>query len=345
VFTFHTMAGRDIRAIIEHSRLEIVACVRDTYLAHHRGETINPNSYFLRFPEKPNSRIIALPAVLRGEPGVAGLKWIGSFPDNVTRNVPRASGVLLLNDFTTGYPFACLEAAQISAARTAASAMLGAQALHGTRKVGRIAMIGAGVIARNILEFLRALDWSADEITVYDQVPAYAGQAARFAESLGYRGSVSATLTDAIGGAELVVLATTASEPHIVDRGVFAPEQTVLNVSLRDLGPDVIAEAHNVLDDVDHCLNAGTSPLLAVDKFGHRDFIDGTIAEALLGRLTLGRDKPRIFSPFGLGVLDVAVGLEIFTIGTEKGLVRAVPDFFAEVERWTRPETDRRPIP
>ena len=60
--------------------------------------------------------------MLRGEPGVAGIKWIGSFPDNVARNVPRASAVLLLNDFETGYPFACLEAAQISAARTAASA-------------------------------------------------------------------------------------------------------------------------------------------------------------------------------------------------------------------------------
>ena len=334
MFSFHAMNGKDIRAIIEKSRLEIVACVRDTYLAHHRGETVNPNSYFLRIPEKPDARIIALPAVLRGAPGVAGLKWIGSFPDNVTRNIPRASGVLLLNDFTTGYPFACLEAAQISAARTAASALLGAQALHGSRRVGRIAVIGAGVIARNILEFLRALDWSADEITVHDRVPAYAEKAARFAGSLGYRSSVSATLTDAVAAAELVILATTASEPHIVDHGVLVPGQTVLNVSLRDIGPDIIAESHNILDDVEHCLNAGTSPELAVRKFGHRDFIDGTIAEALLGQVVLGRDKPLVFSPFGLGVLDIAVGLEIFTIGTEHGLVQAVPDFFAEVERW-----------
>ncbi|MFL6119643.1 MAG: 2,3-diaminopropionate biosynthesis protein SbnB, partial [Actinophytocola sp.] len=124
MFTFHVMGGKDIRAIIEKSRAEIVTCVRDTYLAHHRGETINPNSYFLRFPEKPNARIIALPALLRGEPGTAGIKWIGSFPDNVRRNIPRASAVLLLNDFDTGYPTACLEAAQISAARTAASAVL-----------------------------------------------------------------------------------------------------------------------------------------------------------------------------------------------------------------------------
>ncbi|MFD1052433.1 2,3-diaminopropionate biosynthesis protein SbnB, partial [Kibdelosporangium lantanae] len=116
------MSGTNVRDIIQTSRAEIFDRVRDTYLAHHRGDTINPDSYFLRFPEKPNARIIALPALLRGTPGVAGIKWISSFPDNVTRNVPRASAALLLNDFETGYPFACLEAAQISAARTAASA-------------------------------------------------------------------------------------------------------------------------------------------------------------------------------------------------------------------------------
>src|SRR5258708_40312774 len=102
MFSFHVMGGKDVRAVIDASRPEIVARVRDTYLAHHRGATINPNSYFLRFPEKPDARIIALPAALRGEGGLAGIKWIGSFPGNVASNIPRASAVLVLNDFETG---------------------------------------------------------------------------------------------------------------------------------------------------------------------------------------------------------------------------------------------------
>jgi ornithine cyclodeaminase/alanine dehydrogenase-like protein (mu-crystallin family) len=145
---------------------------------------------------------------------------------------------------------------------------------------------------------------------------------------------VSPTLADAIRGADLVVLATTAASPYIMDGDTFGPGQTVLNISLRDLGPDVIASAHNVLDDVEHCLNAGTAPDLAVRKFGHRDFIDGTLAELLLGEIRLGSGKPRVFSPFGLGVLDLAVGHEIFTIGVETGRAMPVPGFFAEVERW-----------
>lgn len=334
MFTFQVMGGKNIRAIIETSRPEIFARVRQTYLAHHRGATINPNSYFLRFPDKPDARIIALPAALREDAGVAGIKWIGSFPGNVARNVPRASAVLLLNDLETGYPFACLEAAQISAARTAASAVLGAEELHGSRAAGKLAVVGAGVISRNILEFFRALEWSFGDVVVHDKVEEYARKSAARAGALGYRAGTAATLAEAVDGADLVVLATTAGTPYILDPGAFSAGQTVLNISLRDIGPELIASSHNVLDDVEHCLNAGTSPHLAVQKFGHRDFIDGTVAQLVLGELDLGRDRPRIFSPFGLGVLDLAVGQEVLRIGRESGRVQEVPDFFAEVERW-----------
>jgi ornithine cyclodeaminase len=335
VFSFHVMGGRDVRAAIEKSRPAIADCVREAYLAHHRGETVNPDSYFLRFPDKPNARIIALPALLRGTPPVAGLKWIASFPDNVERNIPRASAVLILNDFETGYPFACLEAAQISAARTAASAALGAEALHGSRTAGRVAVIGAGVISRAILDFLAALDWTVGEVVVHDMVPAYAQNAANHAVSLGYGGRTADSVQAAVDGADVVVLTTTASQPHLLDPGLFGPGHTVLNISLRDLGPRVIAAAHNVLDDIEHCLKADTSPDLAVREYGHRDFIDGTLAQVLLGEVVLPRDdKPRIFSPFGLGVLDLAVGRELYALGAANGSLLPVPDFFAEVDRW-----------
>lgn len=331
---FHVMGGTAVRAVVARSRARIHARIDDTYRAHHRGETINPDSYFLRFPDKPDARIIALPALLRGDPPVAGLKWIGSFPGNVARNLPRASAVLILNDYATGYPFACLEAAQISAARTAASAALGAEHLHGSRTADRIAVVGAGVISRNILEFLRDLGWSAGEVVVHDTVPAYAAKSAAYARSLGFTARTGADLRGTVAGADLTVLATTAAEPYITEPGFFAAGQTVLNISLRDIGPELIADAHNVLDDVEHCLHAGTSPHLAVQKFGTRDFIDGTLAGLVLGEFALTRDKPLIFSPFGLGVLDIAVGTEVLAAGIADGTAHAFDGFFAEESRW-----------
>lgn len=331
---FHVMGGKAVRTVVEQSRRRIHARVDDTYRAHHRGETLNPDSYFLRFPDKPEARIIALPALLRGSPSVAGLKWIGSFPGNLEHNLPRASAVLILNDFDTGYPFACLEASQISAARTAASAALGAEHLHGSRRADRVAVVGAGVISRTVLEFLRDLDWRVGEVVVHDTVPAYAEKSAQYARSLGFSARTGATLRGSVADADVVVLATTAAAPYITEPGFFAAGQTVLNISLRDIGPELVADAHNVLDDIEHCLHAGTSPHLAVEKFGTREFIDGTLAGLVLGEFAVTRDKPLIFSPFGLGVLDIAVGVEVLAAGRADGTAHAFDGFFAEESRW-----------
>ena len=133
---------------------------------------------------------------------------------------------------------------------------------------------------------------------------------------------------------DTVVFATTAATPHLTDPGALRPGQVVLNISLRDLGPDVILGAANVVDDVDHCLTADTSPHLAEQRVGHRDFIDGTLAEVMTGQVRLDGDRPVIFSPFGLGVLDLAVGMLVYQAANAQGQALAVDDFFAETERW-----------
>ncbi|AZM56023.1 2,3-diaminopropionate biosynthesis protein SbnB [Streptomyces sp. WAC 01529] len=335
MFDFHVVSGSTIRSLVAESRSEIVATVRDTYLTHHDKQSVNPNSYFLRFPEKPDSRIIALPAYLGGEYGVAGIKWIASFPGNIERNIPRASATLLLNDYETGYPFACLEASQISAARTAASAVVGAEQLVGGRSAQRVAVIGAGVIARNILEFFQAQEWSVDRFVVHDRSPEYGERLKQHIIGLGYDADREDSFDRAVKGADIVVFATTAGEPWVTEPGTFTPGQTVLNISLRDIGPHIVAGAQNILDDVDHCMTANTSPHLAEQEFGHRDFIDGTVAQMIRGEVEAAADKPRIFSPFGLGVLDLAVGLQVYRRAVEGGQAVSVPGFFGETERWS----------
>src|SRR6266446_3060959 len=125
-FELSIINGKTVFDIVRAHRAECIDVVRNAYLAHDKGQSVNPHSYFLRFPEKPDCRIIALPAFLGDGFGVAGLKWIASYPGNVQRGFPRASAVLVLNNYETGYPFAILESSIISAARTAASAALAA---------------------------------------------------------------------------------------------------------------------------------------------------------------------------------------------------------------------------
>ena len=168
---FAVIPGAQVQEVLQGREQEVVQLIEQTYRVHAAGDSVNPPSYFLRFPDRPVSRIIALPASVGGHVGVDGIKWVSSFPDNVTSGIPRASAVLILNDQATGYPFACLESSVISASRTAASAAAAADWLSRGRGQGRprrIGFFGVGLIARYIHTFLEATDWSFDEIGVYD---------------------------------------------------------------------------------------------------------------------------------------------------------------------------------
>ena len=112
---FAVISGAQVQHALQGREDQIMEVVEDTYRLHGAGDSINPPSYFLRFPDRPSSRIIALPASIGGQVRVDGIKWISSFPDNVAAGIPRASAVLILNDHDTGYPFACLESSIISA--------------------------------------------------------------------------------------------------------------------------------------------------------------------------------------------------------------------------------------
>lgn len=335
MFTFDLVRGPVVRDLLFASRSDVVDIVESAYLAHYSGKSANPRSHFLHLPGKPNSRIIALPAYIGSKHDVAGIKWIASFPDNIAWNVPRASAVLILNDYETGYPIACLEASQISAARTAASATLGAEHLSGGRTVEQVLVVGAGVLGRTVVDYFAARDWEVGTFLVTDHVPEYAESLRTHIEGLGYRAAVTTNADKAMAKADLVVFVTTMSEPWVFDPSTFSPGQTVLDVSLRDLAPEILWDAHNIVDDIDHVLNANTSAHLTEQYYGDRGFIDGTLAGLMSGDIKLTDDRPKIFSPFGLGILDLAVGRHIHLNAADQGLTMAVPDFFGETERWT----------
>ncbi|ACS85470.1 2,3-diaminopropionate biosynthesis protein SbnB [Musicola paradisiaca] len=332
---FDVVSGETITALLADSYREIMRIVRETYLLHEEGITNNPDSYFLRFNDKPEARIIALPAARRGVDAVAGIKWIASYPKNLEKNIQRASAIIALNDYETGYPFALLEASQISAFRTAASAVLAANTLKNDRKVARkIAFIGTGVIARKIADFFRAEHWRIDQVVAHDITLPDAEKFARYITGAhGYQATAVNSLTAAMDEAEIIVLATNAGTPYITAPDAIKNNQIVLNISLRDIGPEIILRSVNVFDDVEHCMKANTSPHLAEQISGGRDFVDGTLAGLMNSKFQLRENRPIIFSPFGLGVLDLAVAAYLHQRATHEGLCHSIPGFFPDMAR------------
>jgi N-[(2S)-2-amino-2-carboxyethyl]-L-glutamate dehydrogenase len=334
---FAVISGAQVQEALRGRERQITELVQETYRIHGAGDSVNPPSYFLRFPDRPSARIIALPASVGGKVRVDGLKWISSFPENVAAGLPRASAVLILNDHDTGYPFACLESSIISATRTAASAALAADWLtRGRARPARAGFFGTGLIARYIHTFLAGNGWSFDEIGMHDLSAGSAAGFRGYLEGSGTAGQIT-VYEDAeqlIRSSDLVVFATIAGKPHVSDLSWFGHNPVVLHVSLRDLAPEILLGSVNLVDDVEHCLKASTSPHLVEQLTGSRDFLAGTLDDVMAGRVTVPAGRPVVFSPFGLGVLDLAVGKYVYDEVARSGELRVIDDFFHELRRY-----------
>jgi N-[(2S)-2-amino-2-carboxyethyl]-L-glutamate dehydrogenase len=333
---FAVISGSQVQEALQGREHEILQLVEDTYRLHGAGDSVNPPSYFLRFPDRPSSRIIALPASIGGPVRVDGLKWVSSFPDNVAAGIPRASAVLILNDHDTGYPFACVESSIISATRTAASAALAADWLSRDRqRPTRVGFVGLGLIARYIHTYLAGTGWTFDEIGLHDLSADSTAGFRGYLERSG--GPARITVHDdaeaLIRSSDLVVFATVAGSPHITDVSWFDHNPVVLHVSLRDLAPEILLGSTNIVDDVEHCLKADTSPHLAEQLTGGRDFLHGTLNDVMTGRVSVPPDRPVVFSPFGLGVLDLAVGKFVYDQIAHTSRLHVVDDFFTDLRR------------
>ena len=61
--TFVIVSGKVIHSVVFGDIEGCMGVVRAAYLAHGAGHSVNPNSYFLRFPNRPTARIIAISAM------------------------------------------------------------------------------------------------------------------------------------------------------------------------------------------------------------------------------------------------------------------------------------------
>ena len=313
----------DVEAALKGREKQVLDAVRIAYETHSRGASSLPHSSFLRFPDSDKDRVICLPAYLGGDYQLTGVKWIASMPGNVAKGMDRASAVIILNDRVTGRPRAVIEGSIISKQRTAASAALASKVLA-QGEPGVIGFVGCGPINTAVAQFLMAVWPNVSRLMAFDLDAARADAfgVAMLEQRPDIEFRVAASLQEVLSECPMVAFGTTAITPYVDDLDACPAGATILHVSLRDLNARAILSNHNIVDDLDHVNRAATSIHRASEQAGHTDFVHSSLGDILLGRANLPErdDRKIIFSPFGLGVLDLAVaGLVQDTLAKDGG--------------------------
>lgn len=307
----HVISGEEVGKILFGKEKKIIQLIRAAYIDHQNKKSIIPHSVFLRFPLEPRNRIIGLPS---GIGKTAGIKWISSFPGNLKKGMDRASAVIILNSLDTGRPYVVLEGSIISAKRTAASAALAATALLKDRVAKTISLVGCGLINFEIFKFILSQSRSLERVNLFDVNFKRAELFSRKIQKISNISiKINNTMEECLQSSTLISLATTAATPYITNQAILPKQSVVLNISLRDISPDIIKNSINVVDDIEHVNRESTSVHLAAIKYGDTDFVNGSLGEVLVEKIKIPNNfQQTIFSPFGLGILDMKLARFVY---------------------------------
>jgi len=313
------LSRRDIATVGGAHSDVYVEAVRSALIAHAEGRTTQPLKPYLRAGAGSShiaDRIIAMPAHV-GDPGVSGLKWIGSKHDNPDAvGLERASGVIVLNDPQTNYPIGILEAGLISAWRTAAVTCLAVEHLA-RAGVSGVAIVGCGVIGRTQITALLEQLEQITEVHLFDlRGDAARSLAAHVAEQRGdVTVHVATSAEQAVRAAAVVVACTLTDRPYIpfawLMRGAL-----VCNVSIMDVHKDVFLRADKVVvDDWDQS-NREKKVInqLVLEGSFSRGQLHAELGEVVSGRRP-GRehdDEIILLNPMGMAVEDIACAAAVY---------------------------------
>lgn len=238
-----------------------------------------------------------------------GLKVITITPDNPSRGLPRIQGVYVLFDRATGAPVLVADGAEVTNLRTPAVSMVVVRRWLPDRPI-RAVVIGAGPQARAHAEALRAI--AADRIADLTMVARTAPDASDpWCAAHGVRPETITTLPRLLAEADLVLCATTASEPLFDSAPVRAGALVVAVGShtpdARELDSALLGRAQVVVEDVATALREAGDVVLAIADGAVRTEDLVPVAEVVTGRTPLASDLPIVYKTTGMSWEDLVI--------------------------------------
>ncbi|UCE81361.1 MAG: ornithine cyclodeaminase family protein [Methanobacteriota archaeon] len=183
---------------------EVIEAVESAFREKGEGRT--------EMPPKPgihpvqDAFIHAMPAYVSAL-GAAGMKWVSGYPGNRERGLPYISGLIILNDIDSGLPMCVMDAAWVTAKRTAAATAIAAKFLASAEsKV--FGILGCGVQGRANLEAVNEVISGLEEVRAYDvDAEAASSYADDMERTYGLEVQVASEPRGAVEGSDIVVTA------------------------------------------------------------------------------------------------------------------------------------------
>jgi ornithine cyclodeaminase/alanine dehydrogenase-like protein (mu-crystallin family) len=280
----------DEPAVQQRLRYEdLIPVIADALAALASGRVVQPVRAVL-----PVAQHGGFFGVMPAYAGALGAKLVTFYPKNVGMHTHHA--VIVLFKAETGEPLALMDGRLITEMRTAAASAVATQHLA-RPEASVLAILGSGVQAKSHLLALR-------HVRTFKEVRVWSPRhAAEFAQRHGVKAAASAE--DAVRGADVVVVAASATTPILQGRWL-APGTHVNAIGAtrpdwRELDDDVVTKARVFVDSREAALRESGDVIAAKSEITE---IGAVVAGTAQGRQN--SKETTLFKSVGVAVEDVA---------------------------------------
>lgn len=274
---------------------ECITVMEDALSALARGEVHNPLRQAIR-PAGASGLLGLMPSYRGGTQPMFGLKEVCVFPGNPARGLDTHLGAVLLHDGETGELRAIVNAAAVTAIRTAAVSAV-ATKLLAREDAKTLAIVGTGAQGKS---HLRAIPLVRNITDV---------------RMVGRKDSIE----KAVRGADIIVTATNSREPIVrrewISSGAHINAVGSSIAVARELDGATMAASSLFVDRRESTVNESGDYLFALREGAiTEDHIRGEIGDILIGKTRgrTSREEITLFKSLGLAVEDLAAAAFIF---------------------------------
>lgn len=312
-----------IRAVLTVQ--DALAAARAAFVALSTGSSIVPARAHIATAD-------GITLIMPGyDPGtaMAGVKVVSVREGNAARGLATVPGVVLLVDAITGAPAALLDGTLLTRMRTGAAIGLGAE-LFAQPDAATVALFGAGATARTSL-------WSVCAVRPVREVRVVQRHPERFAA---FAADMRTLLSDscpvlrpvaapaeALAGAEIVITATTTSEPlfpgGLIEPGAYIGALGAYTPRTRELDSEAVRRATVIVDTrAGARAEAGDIAIPIAEGTINAEHIHAEIGEVAAG-LRPGRRSPdeiMLFKSVGNAMQDLTLAARALERARQQGL-------------------------